>query len=132
MAVCFFGLVQVVQGGGASVAWGPIADRTHPNLTLAVLALGGLAYALLSSAVVPALPTMREDLGTSETGITWLLTGYLLAAVSSSLALLIAARFIQGVGGGIFPLAYGIVRDEFPPEKVAGGIGMLSASTEPR
>ena len=137
-------------------------ERTHPNLTLAVLALGGLAYALLSSAVVPALPTMRADLGTSETGITWLLTGYLLAAsvgtsilgrlgdmygkerlllwtlvilaggtllaaVSSSLALLIAARFIQGAGGGIFPLAYGIVRDEFPAEKVAGGIGMLSA-----
>jgi EmrB/QacA subfamily drug resistance transporter len=137
-------------------------DRTHPNLTLAVLALGGLAYALLSSAVVPALPTMQSDLGTSETGITWLLTGYLLAAsvgtsilgrlgdmygkerlllwtlvilgagtllaaLSSSLAVLIAARFIQGAGGGIFPLAYGIVRDEFPPEKVAGGIGMLSA-----
>ena len=41
--------------------------------------------------------------------------------------MLIAARFIQGAGGGIFPLAYGIVRDEFPAEKVAGGIGMLSA-----
>jgi EmrB/QacA subfamily drug resistance transporter len=140
----------------------PSSDRTHPNLTLAVLALGGLAYALLSSAVVPALPTMRADLGASETGITWLLTGYLLAAsvgtsilgrlgdmygkerlllltlvilaggtllaaVSSSLPLLIAARFIQGAGGGIFPLAYGIVRDEFPADKVAGGIGMLSA-----
>jgi MFS family permease len=137
-------------------------DRTHPNLTLAVLALGGMAYALLSSAVVPALPTMQHDLGTSETGITWLLTGYLLAAsvgtsiigrlgdmygkerlllwtlvilgagtllaaVSNSLAVLIAARFIQGAGGGIFPLAYGIVRDEFPAEKVAGGIGILSA-----
>ncbi len=138
------------------------ADRTHPNLTLAVLALGGVSYALLSSAVVPALPTMEKALGTTETGITWLLTGYLLAAsvgtsilgrlgdmygkerlllwtlvilgagtllaaVSNSLALLIVARFIQGAGGGIFPLAYGIVRDEFPPERVAGGIGLLSA-----
>jgi EmrB/QacA subfamily drug resistance transporter len=139
-----------------------VPDRTHPNVTLAVLALGGMAYALLSSAVVPALPTMQHDLGASETGITWLLTGYLLAAsvgtsiigrlgdmygkerlllwtlvilgagtllaaVSNSLPVLIAARFIQGAGGGIFPLAYGIVRDEFPAEKVAGGIGMLSA-----
>ena len=56
-----------------------------------------------------------------------LAVGTLLAAVSSSLALLIAARFIQGVGGGIFPLAFGIVRDEFPREKVAGSIGLLSA-----
>jgi EmrB/QacA subfamily drug resistance transporter len=136
--------------------------RTHPNVTLAVLALGGLAYAMLSSAVVPALPTMQRDLHTTETGITWLLTGYLLAAsvgtailgrlgdmygkerlllwtlgilgvgtvlagVSTSLGPLVVARFIQGAGGGIFPLAFGIVRDEFPREKVAGGIGLLSA-----
>ena len=47
--------------------------------------------------------------------------------MASSLPLLILARFIQGVGGGIFPLAFGIVRDEFPQEKVAGGIGLLSA-----
>ena len=58
----------------------PSPERTHPNVTLAVLALGGLAYAMLSSLVVPALPTMQHDLGTTETGITWLLTGYLLAA----------------------------------------------------
>ncbi len=138
------------------------ADRTHPNVTLAVLALGGLAYAMLSSLVVPALPTMERELGTTETGIAWLLTGYLLAAsvgtaiigrlgdmygkeklllwtlailtagtvlaaVATSLPLLIAARVIQGVAGGIFPLSFGIVRDEFPPEKVAGGIGLLSA-----
>ena len=41
--------------------------------------------------------------------------------------MLIAARVIQGVAGGIFPLSFGIVRDEFPPDKVAGGIGLLSA-----
>jgi EmrB/QacA subfamily drug resistance transporter len=137
-------------------------QRTHPNLTLAVLALGGLSYSMLSSMVVPALPTMMRELGTDETGITWLLTGYLLAAsvgtaiigrlgdmygkerlllwtlvvlafgtlisaVTSTLELQIAARFVQGVAGGIFPLAFGIVRDEFPREKVAGGIGLLSA-----
>lgn len=46
---------------GTSIPW-PRLERTHPNLTLAVLALGGMAYALLSSAVVPALPTMEHDL----------------------------------------------------------------------
>ena len=56
-----------------------------------------------------------------------LAAGTLLAAVSSSLAVLIVARFIQGASGGIFPLAFGIVRDEFPREKVAGSIGLLSA-----
>jgi EmrB/QacA subfamily drug resistance transporter len=137
-------------------------DRTHPNVTLFVLALGGLSYAMLSSLVVPALPTLERELHTSETGVTWLLTGYLLAAsvgtaiigrlgdmygkekmliwtlvvlaigtlgsaLSTSLAPMIASRFVQGVAGGIFPLAFGIVRDEFPHDKVAGGIGLLSA-----
>jgi EmrB/QacA subfamily drug resistance transporter len=137
-------------------------DRTHPTLILAVLSLAGVAYAMLSSSVVPALPTIQRALHTSETDITWLLTGYLLSAsvgtaiigrlgdmygkerlllwtlvvlgagtllagVSSSLAVLILARFIQGASGGIFPLAFGIVRDEFPQEKVAGSIGLLSA-----
>jgi EmrB/QacA subfamily drug resistance transporter len=138
------------------------AERSHPNLTLAVLSIAGLAFAMLSSAVVPALPTIQRDLHTSENGVTRVLTAYLLSAsvgtaiigrlgdmygkehlliwtlvvlcagtllagVSSSLALLIVARTIQGAGGGIFPLAFGIIRDEFPRERVAGSIGLMSA-----
>ena len=136
--------------------------RSHPNVTLAVLSIAGLAFAMLSSAVVPALPTIQHDLHTSENGVAWVLTAYLLSAsvgtaiigrlgdmygkehlllwtlvvltagtllagVSSSLALLIVARAIQGAGGGIFPLAFGIIRDEFPRERVAGSIGLMSA-----
>jgi MFS family permease len=40
---------------------------------------------------------------------------------------LIVARVIQGVGGGIFPLAFSIARDEFPPHRVAGSIGLMSS-----
>jgi len=136
--------------------------RVHPNLILAVLSLAGLAYAILSSAVIPALPSFQHSLHTSETGVTWLLTGFLvsasvgtsiigrlgdmygkerllvwtlmvlaagtlLAAVSQSLAMLIAARVVQGVAGGIFPLAFSIARDEFPTELVAGSIGLMSS-----
>jgi EmrB/QacA subfamily drug resistance transporter len=139
-----------------------VPRRSRPNVTLAVLCLGGVAYAVLSSAVVPALPTIQHALHTSETGVTWLLTGYLLAAsvgtsilgrlgdmygkeklllwtlvilafgtllaaLSTSIGVMIVARAIQGVSGGIFPLAFGIVRDEFPREKVAGSIGFLSS-----
>jgi MFS family permease len=137
-------------------------ERVNPNVTLAVLSTSGLAYSVLSSAVLPALPTIQHTLHTSENGVAWLLTGYLLsasvgtailgrlgdmygkerlllwtlgiltagtllAAVSHTLFLLILARVIQGVAGGIFPLAFGIIRDEFPREKVAGSIGLMSA-----
>jgi MFS family permease len=40
---------------------------------------------------------------------------------------MIVGRIIQGAGGGIFPLAFGIIRDEFPAKRVAGGIGLMSA-----
>ena len=40
---------------------------------------------------------------------------------------MIVARVIQGGGGAIFPLAFSIMRDEFPRERVAGAIGVLSA-----
>ena len=56
------------------------SHRTNPNLILGVLSLAGLAYAMLSSAVVPALPTIQHALGATETQIAWLLTAYLLAA----------------------------------------------------
>jgi EmrB/QacA subfamily drug resistance transporter len=138
------------------------SERIHPNLILSVLSLAGLAYAVLSSAVIPALPALQHDLHASETGVTWLLTGFLLsasvgtaiigrlgdiygkerlllwtllvlaagtllAALSHSLGVLIVARVIQGVAGGIFPLAFAIARDEFPPDRVAGSIGLMSA-----
>jgi MFS family permease len=140
----------------------PDPHRQHFNLTLAVLALGGVSFALLQSLVAPALPNIQHSLHTSESTVSWVLTGYLLsasvatpiigrlgdmfgkervmvivlvmlglgtllAAVATSISMLIAARVIQGIGGGIFPLAFGIIRDEFPREKVSGGIGLMSA-----
>src|SRR5438067_60317 len=63
--------------------------RVRPNLILAVLSLAGLAYAVLSSAVIPALPSFQDSLHTTETGVTWLLTGFL---VSASVATSIIGR----------------------------------------
>src|SRR5579859_7338311 len=53
---------------------------TNPTVILTVLSVSSLAYAVLSAAVIPALPTIQHDLHTTETGVTWLLTAYLLAA----------------------------------------------------
>jgi EmrB/QacA subfamily drug resistance transporter len=53
--------------------------------------------------------------------------GSTVAALGTSLEVVVAGRVLQGVGGGIFPLCFGIIRDEFPREKVAGSIGLISA-----
>src|SRR5690606_15471320 len=54
--------------------------RSRPTVTLAVLAIAGLAYALLQSLVSPALATIQHELGASESAVAWVLTGYLLSA----------------------------------------------------
>src|SRR5207237_2028704 len=58
--------------------------------------------------------------------LSGLAAGSLLAAVVTSLPLMIVARTIQGLGGALFPLAFGIIRDELPRERVAGAIALVS------
>src|ERR671922_2717391 len=53
--------------------------------------------------------------------------GISLGGFSSNIVFLVISRVIQGIGIAMFPVAFGIVRDQFPPEKLAIGIGMFSA-----
>jgi EmrB/QacA subfamily drug resistance transporter len=139
-----------------------VAERQHYNVTLAILSLAGIAFALQQTMVIPALPALQRELHTTTTWVTWVLTVFLLVAsvatpvlgklgdqygkerllvVSLALFLLgsiaaalawniwalIGARAIQGAGGAVFPLSFGIIRDEFPREKVGVAIGLVSA-----
>jgi MFS family permease len=53
--------------------------------------------------------------------------GTLVSALATTAGVMIAGRVIQGLGGAVFPLAYAIIRDEFPRERVPVGIAMISA-----
>jgi len=54
--------------------------------------------------------------------------GSIVSALADSLELLVAGRVLQGAGGGIFPLCFAIIRDEFPRERVSSSIGLISAT----
>ena len=88
------------------------------------------AFLLTSSIATPLLGRLGDMHGKEH----WLLislaifgVGSLVAAVAGSLTVMIAGRAIQGAGGAIFPLAIGIIRDEFPRDRVAPAIGTVSA-----
>jgi MFS family permease len=53
--------------------------------------------------------------------------GTLICALAPSLAVMLLGRAVQGAGGAIYPLAFGIVRDQFPRERIAGAIGLVSS-----
>jgi EmrB/QacA subfamily drug resistance transporter len=54
--------------------------------------------------------------------------GTIAAALSNTITFLILARALQGAAGAIFPLSFGIIRDEFPRERVGAALGLLSAT----
>lgn len=49
------------------------------------------------------------------------------AAFAWNIWALIGFRVLAGAGGAVFPLSFAIIRDEFPPERVKVGMGLLSA-----
>lgn len=88
------------------------------------------AYLLSASVFTPIIGRLGDALGKKRMivfSLAALSAGSLLAALATSIEVMLAARVIQGVGGGVFPLAFGIIRDEFPKAKVAGAVGFVSS-----
>ncbi|WP_422747110.1 MFS transporter [Mycobacterium sp. WMMD1722] len=56
------------------------------------------------------------------------LAGSLLAATTSTLSLLIAARVLQGVSFALYPICVAILREEIPEEAVGGALAVLSGT----
>src|SRR3954452_19892300 len=136
-------------------------SRSH-NLTLFLLMVAGISFALMQTLVVPALPFFQREFDTTPEWTTWLVTSFLVsssvltpvlgklgdahgkkkllvislaifgtaslgATLAPNIGVLIAFRALQGTGAAIFPLSFGIIRDEFPPEKVGVAIGTVSS-----
>ena len=90
------------------------------------------AYLVSASVFTPIMGRVGDMVGKEKTFVvtlTALAAGSLLAALAGSIGVLIAARVVQGVGGGVLPLAFGIIRDEFPEAKVTGAVGSIATLT---
>jgi EmrB/QacA subfamily drug resistance transporter len=90
------------------------------------------AYLVSASVSTPIVGRIGDMIGKERVFVGTLLAlalGSLLAALAGSIGVLITARVVQGVGGGVLPLAFGIIRDEFASDKVAGAVGSLATLT---
>ncbi|MFE0632036.1 MFS transporter [Streptomyces sp. NPDC058864] len=88
------------------------------------------AYLLSASVFTPILGRVGDLIGKKRTLVAVLVTltlGCLLAALAPSIGVLIVARVVQGIGGALFPLSFGIIRDEFTASRVGPSISNLSA-----
>ncbi|HEY3749042.1 MAG TPA: MFS transporter [Pseudonocardiaceae bacterium] len=90
------------------------------------------AYLLSASIMTPILGRVGDMYGKKKVFVGTLVAltiGSLLAAIAPSIGVMIVARVIQGVAGGMLPVAFGIIRDEFPAEKVTSAVGIIAALT---
>ena len=87
-------------------------------------------FLLVASVATPVIGKLGDQYGKERLlviSLSIFFAGSVFAACSWNIWVLIAARAIQGVSGAVFPLSFGIIRDEFPPEKVGVAIGLVSA-----
>src|SRR4051794_39230856 len=79
------------------------------------------AFLLSASVATPIIGRLGDMYGKERLlmiVLVLLAFGTFISAIASSLWLMILGRVIQGAGGGIFPLAFSIIRDEFPARRV--------------
>jgi len=87
-------------------------------------------YTVFGVAVIPIFGKLGDIYGKKRV-IMYILAIYMIAATATSLApsfdLILVSRFIQGVGLGVFALAFSLAREQFPRNLVPRAQGVISA-----
>ncbi len=126
LGVVAFGLLQSLVV--------PVLTTVRSELHASPTAGGWIltAYLLSASIATPVLGRAGDQVGKKRVLVATLVAlalGSALAALAPSIGMMIAGRVIQGLGGGVLPVAFGILRDEFPASRVAAAVGALAAMT---
>jgi MFS family permease len=88
------------------------------------------AYLIAGAVMTPIAGKLSDIYGRKKMVLIIMIIyiiGISLGGLSSNITILIISRVIQGIGISMFPISFGIVRDQFPPEKLAIGVGTFSA-----
>jgi EmrB/QacA subfamily drug resistance transporter len=87
-------------------------------------------FLLSASVATPLLGKLGDQYGKERMlliSLSIFLAGSIGAIFAWHIGALIACRIVQGCGAAVFPLSFSIIKDEFPPERVGIGIGVVSA-----
>lgn len=108
----------------------PALPAIQNDLGATPLSISWLQTAFLLSGAIsaPLFSSIGDVHGRRATLVAVLcvtMGGSVICGLADSLGPLIAGRVLQGVATAAFPLAYGIVRDELPQERIATAMGMI-------
>ncbi|MCH5677599.1 MFS transporter [Streptomyces gilvus] len=125
LAALAFSLAQT----SVAPALGDMASSLHTNSQNVTWALSG--YLVSAAVLTPVFGRLGDMFGKRRLLVISLVLfalGGAWAALGNSLAVVVAGRVVMGAGGGIFPLCFGIIRDEFPEQRRTGAVGLISAT----
>jgi EmrB/QacA subfamily drug resistance transporter len=87
-------------------------------------------YLISAAILTPVFGRLGDMLGKRRMlliALALFTAGSVVGALAPNVWVLVAARIIQGAGGGIFPLCYGIIGDNFAPHRRPAALGLISA-----
>lgn len=88
---------------------------------------------LMSAAILTPVAGRLGDMAGKRRMLVIVLAVFTLAGVGAALApnvwVLVGCRVVQGIGGGVYPLCFGIIGDTFPADRRPVALGVISALT---
>ena len=88
------------------------------------------SYLLSGAVAAPLIGRLGDAVGKQRMLIVTLSSlalGSAMAALAPTIEWMIAARVVQGLGGGVMPLSFGIIRDEVSPQRGGLAIGIVAS-----
>jgi MFS family permease len=88
------------------------------------------SYLIAGAVMTPIAGKLSDIYGKKKILLTIMVIyaiGVSMAGFASNIYFMIFARVIQGIGMSMFPIAFSIIRDQFPREKISIGQGVISS-----
>ena len=88
------------------------------------------AYLITGAVMTPITGKLSDHYGKKKVLLIIMViyvVGVSTAGLATNMVFMLIARAIQGIGLSMFPIAFGIVRDQFPREKISIGQGVITS-----
>ena len=89
------------------------------------------AYLIVAAVMTPIAGKLSDIYGNKKILLILLIlyvVGVVAGGFSENISFLLASRIIQGLGLAAVPVAFSIIRDSFPPEKLSMPVGVFSSA----
>ena len=96
--------------------------------TAAWLVTSTLVSGAVSAPVLGRLGDMYGKRRMLLVSLLLILAGSVVGAVAPNILVLLVGRVLQGASFGVIALGMSLMRDVLPPEKIGGGVGLMSSS----